>query len=272
MNNQVVLSQRSQVLPVDSCTLCGWRGQFSDDTAISREAHRCGGCGAGLRYRNQAASILTHLGRGRHVTLQNMAGDPELTGNAAIYEVALHGPFIRHLSKFKDYVRSYFWHDIPLGEVKDGIRCEDLRQLTFPEERFDCIVSSDVMEHVFDYEAALAEIFRVLRPNGVHVMAIPVTWPIPETSVKRAEEIDGSVVHHMEQRFHRAGDGSATLVCTDFGWDLLGLLDDIGYESWFERPSMMRHPGYFDAVVVCRKPRRSGRASGPGPVRVEAAG
>jgi len=29
----------------------------------------------------------------------------------------------------------------------------------------------------------------------------------------------------------------------------------IGYEAWFERPSIMRHPGFFDPVVVCRKPR-----------------
>lgn len=256
MSSDLAVKQPSPRLPVDSCTLCGWRGSFTDSARISREAHLCAHCGAGLRYRNQAASILTHLGRGRHVTLRNMSADPDLALCAAIYEVALHGPFIRYLSRFSDYTRSYFWPDTALGELKEGVRCEDLRRLTFPDERFDCIVSSDVMEHVFDIEAALREIHRVLRPNGVHVMAIPVTWPIPEKSVTRAKKVDGAVVHLMEPRYHRAGDGGEALVCTDFGWDLLEILDEIGYESWFERPSMMRHPGYFDAVVVCRKPRR----------------
>ncbi|MDQ2101786.1 hypothetical protein QSG27_03655 [Azospirillum sp. C340-1] len=50
------------------------------------------------------------------------------------------------------------------------------------------------------------------------------------------------IIHHAEARFHRAGDGTATLVCTDFGFDLLRTLGRIGCEAWFEAASrLFRH-------------------------------
>src|SRR5215210_6890644 len=42
----------------------------------------------------------------------------------------------------------------------------DLTELPFPAESFDAVVLGEVLEHVEDDRAALAEVHRVLRPDG----------------------------------------------------------------------------------------------------------
>ncbi|MBW2282579.1 MAG: class I SAM-dependent methyltransferase [Deltaproteobacteria bacterium] len=46
-------------------------------------------------------------------------------------------------------------------------------RLPFPDDRFDRVICSEVMEHVHDYEAAVAELTRVLRPGGSMAITIP---------------------------------------------------------------------------------------------------
>lgn len=60
------------------------------------------------------------------------------------------------------------------GQNRDGVRCEDMTALSFESESFDGVVSMDVIEHVPDYERALSEAFRVLRPGGRLVLSAPV--------------------------------------------------------------------------------------------------
>ena len=49
----------------------------------------------------------------------------------------------------------------------------DVFRLPFPDNRFDRVICSEVMEHVHDYEAAIAELTRVLRPGGTMAVTIP---------------------------------------------------------------------------------------------------
>lgn len=46
------------------------------------------------------------------------------------------------------------------------IQHQDLQSLTFPDGVFDIVTRNEVLEHVPDIDAALAEIVRVLRPGG----------------------------------------------------------------------------------------------------------
>jgi len=51
--------------------------------------------------------------------------------------------------------------------------------------------SREVLEHVADFEAAIRESARVLRPNGAHIFTVP---PSPKT-VRRAAIEQGRLVH-----------------------------------------------------------------------------
>lgn len=49
-------------------------------------------------------------------------------------------------------------------------------RLPFAERSFDAILCTEVMEHIYETHAVLAEMFRVLRPGGVVILTTPFTW------------------------------------------------------------------------------------------------
>jgi len=50
-------------------------------------------------------------------------------------------------------------------------------QLPFPDNSFDKVICSEVLEHIPDYEGALDEIARIVKPGGVFVASVPRFWP-----------------------------------------------------------------------------------------------
>lgn len=51
---------------------------------------------------------------------------------------------------------------------------QDITRLAFPDEAFDAILCSHVLEHVPDDRRAMRELFRVLKPGGWAVLNTPV--------------------------------------------------------------------------------------------------
>lgn len=49
--------------------------------------------------------------------------------------------------------------------------------LPFPDASFDKILCSEVLEHIPDYEQAVAEIDRILKPGGTLALSVPRYWP-----------------------------------------------------------------------------------------------
>jgi SAM-dependent methyltransferase len=58
-----------------------------------------------------------------------------------------------------------------------GVVNADALDLPFPDGAFDHVVVSEVLEHVWDDERALAEIARVVRPGGRVAATVPTFWP-----------------------------------------------------------------------------------------------
>jgi len=53
----------------------------------------------------------------------------------------------------------------------------DATALPFPDAAFDRIIAAEVLEHISDDEAALAELTRVLRPGGTIAVTVPAFLP-----------------------------------------------------------------------------------------------
>lgn len=50
-------------------------------------------------------------------------------------------------------------------------------RLPFADQTFDKIICSEVLEHIPDYRQAIAEIHRVLKPQGLLAVSVPRYWP-----------------------------------------------------------------------------------------------
>lgn len=57
---------------------------------------------------------------------------------------------------------------------------------------FDCIVASDLMEHIEDYEGFYKEVFRLLKPNGTAVIMSPI---ILEDGLLRKRDMEAPEQH-----------------------------------------------------------------------------
>lgn len=52
----------------------------------------------------------------------------------------------------------------------------DGTRFPFPDQGFDCVVTNQVFEHVFNPASFLKEIYRVLKPDGMLLLTAPFVW------------------------------------------------------------------------------------------------
>lgn len=106
-------------------------------------------------------------GEGRHVHGLYMLGDYNVTGvdlDEASLEKARAG--LETLPKPK--------------QPRTGcvnFETGDATALRFEDDTFDAVICSEVLEHLPDYGAALAEMRRVLKPTGKLCVSVPNAWP-----------------------------------------------------------------------------------------------
>jgi 2-polyprenyl-3-methyl-5-hydroxy-6-metoxy-1,4-benzoquinol methylase len=53
----------------------------------------------------------------------------------------------------------------------------DIKNLPFASASFDCVICSEVLEHIPEHENALKELVRILKPQGDFVVSVPRYFP-----------------------------------------------------------------------------------------------
>ena len=53
-------------------------------------------------------------------------------------------------------------------------------EIPLPNETFDTVLCTQVIEHVADHRAVLSEAFRLLKPSGALIVSAPMYWPLHE--------------------------------------------------------------------------------------------
>ena len=65
---------------------------------------------------------------------------------------------------------------VPAGAQAD-VKQGDALSLPFADDEFDRVVAAEVLEHIEDDRAAMAELVRVLKPGGTMAVTVPRWWP-----------------------------------------------------------------------------------------------
>jgi SAM-dependent methyltransferase len=138
--------------------------------------------------------------------------------------------------KFPNTVGSeYLGNEIPLGQSrKDGVRNEDMTNLSFKDNELDIILSLEVFEHIPNYKKAFEECFRVLGNQGKMLFTVPFNYK-KEHTIRAILNEGGTVTHLLEPEYHgNPVDKEGGCLCFQtFGWQLLEDLRSVGFSDVF---------------------------------------
>ena len=98
---------------------------------------------------------------------------------------------------------------------------ENLMALSYNDGIFDYVLTSDTLEHVPDFDRALGEIRRVLKPGAKHIFTIPVIW---DRATRQRACFGKAGVQYLLTPSYHAGpqpNRSDYLVINEFGGDVV---------------------------------------------------
>jgi ubiquinone/menaquinone biosynthesis C-methylase UbiE len=105
----------------------------------------------------------------------------------------------------------------------------DAYRLPFESASFDCVIASEILEHLHDDDGALAEIGRVLKPGGFLAVSVP-RW-LPEL-----------VCWKLSTRYHDTPGGHVRIYRQS---DLERKLARYGYRTFFRHFAHALHSPYW---------------------------
>jgi SAM-dependent methyltransferase len=208
-----------------TCTCCGSGVGFGEFGSNPREAGPCLSCGASNRNRQMAHIVRKEFGLGESAPLR-------LPDEVVVYNTESTGAVHAQLKNSGQYIFSeYFGHEFKGGELVNGVRHEDLQNLSFQDQTLDLVLSSDVMEHMPDPYRAHSEIFRALKPGGKHIFTVPYDPGSPTDDCRAV--LQGDEVRLLKPALYH-GDpvrpDEGVLVWFIFGREMSQKLQAIGFE------------------------------------------
>jgi SAM-dependent methyltransferase len=168
-------------------------------------------------------------------------------------------PFFKVIEKqniqLKVFGSEYLNPEFSPGHILDGIRHEDINNLSFDVNSIDLILSNDCFEHVPSLATSLKECNRVLTSNGLIIATIPFHSQTYQ-SIDRASLRNGKVVHFLDPIYHgNPVSGEGSLVYCDFGWDIFELFKSCGFSANVHFISLPAagHLGHDNLIFILKK-------------------
>ncbi|MBN1461276.1 MAG: methyltransferase domain-containing protein [Armatimonadetes bacterium] len=92
---------------------------------------------------------------------------------------------------------------------------EDIQGLSFLDGEFDLVLCNQVLEHVPDDGAAMAELSRILSPRGLAIITVPCDWQRPTTTSFRRVRPGGHFRHYGRDLADRLAQRFESVVVLD---------------------------------------------------------
>jgi SAM-dependent methyltransferase len=249
-----------------TCPICGRNARplydFPDialrlehGIGILRETLQCNHCIASMRQRTLAVALLGVLASRWSRNARSIAqlAQQGLRG-IRVLDTDNFSAISRLLRADGEFTRCSYLPDRPFGSlVERNYFNEDLQRLSFADESFDLVLSSDVMEHVRDSHGAHREIWRVLAPGGAYVFTVPCDME-RETDLRLVDTSTSADVFLCEPQYHGDPLSGRILAYRVFGRNLLDELGTLGFDASFQLLQSAEHLIIDGDVFVALKP------------------
>lgn len=197
-----------------------------------REGRYCVNCHSSLRTNQLSQQLLNLLNQ--QLTIQETTIDKAFQ-NAKVHQLRIAeinsaGTIHPFLQPSPGLVYSEYASQDP------SIPSESLLGLTYADNYFDMVITSETLEHVPDVRIALKEIWRVLKPGGLHVFTVPIIWDRLITK-QRAKIENGDLVYLHPPSYHgsKYENQADYLVFYEFGLDFIEFCKSEGFEmDWIK--------------------------------------
>jgi SAM-dependent methyltransferase len=168
------------------CPICGYSGPFRDFGSFAgfRKHAICPKCTALERHRLQYLVLMDVL-KGLNVRKMKM----------------LHFAPERFLKRiFSQRFQQYETADLFMRGVDHKV---DIQSLPFKDGAYDFVFASHVLEHISDDKKAIQEIRRILMPNGIAILPVPVvcttTIEYPQANPREAGHVRAPGFDYFER-------------------------------------------------------------------------
>lgn len=139
--------------PAFTCPICQYNGPFKDKK--ERLHAKCPKCGENERSRLQYLVLKRVLENYDHADAKVLHIAPELSIQQYFS------------SKFKDYTTA--------DKFRTNVDIQfDVIDIPFPDHSFDIVYASHILQYPQDDLQAISEMHRVLKPNGIAIIPMPV--------------------------------------------------------------------------------------------------
>lgn len=168
------------------CPVCHYYGPFADMNGFAgpRTHAKCPQCGALERHRLQYLVLMDLFDKMDCSQLKMLHFAPE--------------PFFKSI--FLDRFGKYETADLSMKNVDYNV---DIQDLPFENQSCDFVFASHVLEHIPDDTKALLEIRRILKPNGIAVLPVPVvceqTVEYPQANPYEAHHVRAPGLDYFER-------------------------------------------------------------------------
>ena len=213
------------------CPVCGEKSNISPFTANMRESGFCSNCGSWNRQRLLAILLIKDIQKRFNLRIESLSSK-NIPDNIRIFNAEWFGAIHKTLKHISGYSWSkYSGSKYRSGEIVEGVTHQDLQETSFQDNQFDIVLTSDVLEHIPEPYLAHKEIYRILKPGGVHIFTVPSIMKQP-VDVQHAIKKNNEIVHLTEPKWHGKKIES-NLVYTVFGLEMISHLWNIGFNVKF---------------------------------------
>ncbi len=234
---------RSPNLKIFECPLCGWSGPFMTiyPTYGQRLHAVCPKCRAAERHRLQQLVL-------DNILAQFSPGDKRCLQFAP--------------DQMTDILKRLFGEGSIVADLepkRGSMMNVDMRSIQFPNNSFDFIFASHVLEHIKEDTVALAECYRILKPGGMAVLPVPIvcsnTIEYPFAVPEEAGHVRAPGMDYFD-RYRSVFDSVRIFTSDDFDERYqLYIFEDRTQVPNEHCPYRTKMEGdrHIDAVPVCQK-------------------